>query len=74
VSWTPRDNGPARLSVYDITGAEVARFIDRSPGAGRHQVLWDGRRSDGQPAAAGTYILRLTGGNHSETRPVLKVE
>jgi len=56
--------GPARLSVFDVAGREVARMLDEEISAGEHTVTWS--PSATQPA--GVYYIRLTaaGGHRSE--------
>jgi len=49
----------ARLGVYDLTGRHVAELAAGVFGAGRHEVIWDGRDGRGKAVATGLYILRL---------------
>jgi len=55
----PRDEPRATLAVYDLSGRRVQTLLDRPLGAGDHQVTWDGRWTDGTPAHAGLFFLRL---------------
>lgn len=49
----------AKLTVYDITGAEVRTLFSQPMNAGEHSVKWDGRNQSGSPAASGIYLYRL---------------
>ncbi|MBI5837877.1 MAG: S8 family serine peptidase [Candidatus Eisenbacteria bacterium] len=49
------------LAVMDVQGREVARLVDGSRGAGRHQAAWNGETRSGR-APAGMYFLRLQAG------------
>jgi len=60
-----------RLSVFDISGREVIRLIDRYQNAGSTNVEWDSNSSTGQKLASGIYIARLTVGNKSISRKML---
>jgi hypothetical protein len=62
---------PVRLEVYDITRQRV-RVLASLPlqPAGPHVVTWDGRDEDGNPVAAGLYMLRLRAGSFDRTRRV----
>ncbi|MFV1980593.1 MAG: FlgD immunoglobulin-like domain containing protein, partial [Rhodothermia bacterium] len=51
--------GPAELSVYDLFGRRVRTLDSRNRSAGTHVITWDGHDGEGNPAAAGVYILRL---------------
>lgn len=46
-----------RISVYDLDGRIVARLADREFPAGTSSVPWNGRATDGQPLASGTYLI-----------------
>lgn len=58
------------LTVFDVTGREVATLADRSFGAGEHELTWN---AAGQ--ASGTYFYRLetgNGGAHTQTMTVVQ--
>ena len=51
--------GPARLEIFDATGARVRRIdVDALP-AGDGSIVWDGHNDGGAPVASGTYFYRL---------------
>jgi hypothetical protein len=56
------------LLVYDVTGRRVVTLADGRLPAGSHQVVWDGRGSEGRPVSAGVYLYRLEAGSYAETR------
>jgi hypothetical protein len=64
---------PARatMSVYNVAGRKVATVVDRDFGAGRHDVMWDGRDADGRPIPAGIYFYRLDAGENTSTRKMI---
>ncbi len=47
------------LGIYDNAGSEVAVLYNGVLPQGLYSFSWDGRNSQGQPAAAGVYVLRL---------------
>ena len=47
------------LTVYDSAGRRVRRLVDRTAGAGWHDVVWNGRSDSGSRAAAGVYFCQL---------------
>lgn len=49
---------PVRLTLFDISGREVAAFFEGRLPAGRHHLGWDGGGNAG-PLAAGMYFARL---------------
>ena len=52
-----------RLAVYDVTGREVARLVDGSIGAGRHEV-----RFEAGHLPSGVYLYRIEAGPLVEVR------
>ncbi|GEM_PF-750034 len=48
-----------QLTVFDVAGREVRQLAAGSRPAGRHEVMWDGRRNDGNTSSAGVYLVRL---------------
>ena len=51
-----------RAAVLDTSGRQVARLL-RSTDSGSTILRWDGRWSDGHPAASGVYFLRVSAGS-----------
>ncbi len=52
-----------RLSVYDVTGREIAVLVDRQQAPGEYQVNWDAGQM-----SSGVYIYRLEAGGQTLTR------
>jgi len=69
----PYDGARAALTVYDASGRTVARLTDRTVGAGRHSVVWNGRTLSGDVAASGHYFCVLTADGTRQTRKLLLV-
>jgi hypothetical protein len=61
-------SGPVRLEVYDLQGRLVRTLASEPMTAGDHTVVWDGRANDGQPAASGAYVYRLTANDQTLSR------
>jgi len=51
--------GHARVDVYDLAGRLVRTLHSGVLAAGPHQVMWNGRGSEGRMSAAGIYFFRL---------------
>jgi hypothetical protein len=61
------------LSIYDVSGRRVAMLVNRELGAGKHEVIWNGRIADGAVASSGIYFCRLTAGSLVETKKIVLV-
>jgi hypothetical protein len=60
--------GPVRLAVFDVRGAEIATLVDGHLPAGDMEVRWD---AAGRPS--GMYFIRLTAGGRHQTCKVTLV-
>ena len=63
------------LSVFNLTGQQVATLVEGVREAGAYTVRWNGRDDDGRELAGGVYLYRLrTGdGKPMETRKLVLV-
>ncbi len=64
-----------RLQVFDISGRLVRHLINGdSMGAGRQQVIWNGKDDTGQQVSAGVYFYHLSAGPFKETKRMTLVK
>ena len=61
----------AELSIYGLTGQQVAMLSLGMREAGSHTVRWDGRDPDGRNLASGVYFIRLESGLQIQVRKLL---
>lgn len=74
LGFTLREGGPVRITVHDPAGRRLRTLVDGDwLAAGEHAVVWDGRREDGRPSAAGQYFLRVQASGRSEQASVVKL-
>lgn len=62
---------PVRLEVFNALGQSLAVLVDGPLGPGEHVAHWDGRLRDGEAAATGVYIYRLTAGGQTLSRKLV---
>jgi hypothetical protein len=65
LSWTQQASGPARLSICNLLGQELAVLHDGPASAGRHEL-----RFEAAGLASGLYLVRLEHDGTSQLRPV----
>ncbi len=64
-----------RVDVLDIAGRVVATLQDGELAAGEHFLVWSGRTSTGGRAAAGLYLVRVSGaGLPSSTTRMVRLD
>jgi hypothetical protein len=61
----------ARLAVYDVAGRLVRVLIDDELQPRDHDTKWDGRSDAGLRVSGGTYFVKLTAGDETQTRKVI---
>ena len=59
------------ITIYDVLGRELKKFIIGVQPGGVHRVVWDGRNNFGERAATGIYFYRLKAGNESQVRKMI---
>jgi flagellar hook assembly protein FlgD len=64
----------ARLDIYNVIGERVTTLINEFLPAGRYQITWNGRLTDGAQAPSALYLYRLEAGDFSQTRKMLLVK
>jgi len=62
-----------RMSIFDLSGREVARPLDGVRAAGWHRLVWNGLGHDGRPVPSGVYLVRVTAGRESRGERVVRV-
>ncbi|MEM8486713.1 MAG: hypothetical protein AAF564_14270 [Bacteroidota bacterium] len=79
-STTLRFNVPedaqVRLSVFDITGKQVAVLVDAYKAAGQHETVWRASAAGGQVFSSGLYyaVLEIPSINVRQTRSMMLVK
>jgi hypothetical protein len=53
--------GSVRISLYDVSGREIAVIAQGEHAAGWHSIVWNRRGRTGNPLASGIYLARLVG-------------
>ena len=66
--------GDVDLTIYNVLGQPVRHVWNGTLAAGEHRLSWDGRDAQGQPVAAGVYVVRLHHGNQTRIRKMVKIE
>jgi hypothetical protein len=63
--------GPAKLTIFNVSGREVATIVDQTLPSGWRSVAWDGRDASGRPVASGTYFAKLESAGQVQVRKVI---
>jgi hypothetical protein len=63
--------GQVSLTVFDLSGQQIARLVDARQAAGSYQVVWQGQSSSGRRLANGLYLYRVQVDKQGVTRQML---
>lgn len=74
ISFALGNNEQVNLAVYDISGRLVKTLVDSKMVAGDHEVVWNGKDSNGQRVASGVYLYKMTAGDFSSTDKMLMLK
>lgn len=69
IAYQIPESGLVTLSVYNLLGQQVATLVNTVQPAGVHHVEFDAA-----DLASGTYLYRLTAGDHSMTRSMMLIK
>jgi len=71
IEFTLPSNLFTRIDIYNVRGERVRTLVNEVKPAGQHRMFWDGRLENGTAAASGTYLIRVSAGEYSETLKAL---
>jgi hypothetical protein len=62
------------LTVYSINGKVVKILVNGFKQAGHHQVIWDGKNTNGDFIASGIYLYRMESGNFLDIKKMIFIK
>jgi len=62
------------ITIYDLLGREVRKFISDNKSPGVYSVIWDGKNEQGKSVATGIYLYQLNAGNESRVGKMLVLQ
>jgi photosystem II stability/assembly factor-like uncharacterized protein len=75
IEYTTIKGKDVHLAIYDVAGRLVKLLVEeRAQSTGSHKAVWDGRLSNGHPAATGVYFCRLVVEDHKVSKKLVLVK
>lgn len=59
------------INIFNIKGQLIKKILDKTVDSGEHQFVWNGKKDNNQPAAAGIYFYNIKSGRYSKTGKIL---
>lgn len=63
--------GNVEIAVYNMMGREIAKLVNGYHASDRYTVTWNGTNSNGELAASGMYLYKMTAGDFMQTNKML---
>jgi len=67
INYSLSTSAEVNLTIFDITGRELASFDRGIQAPGQYQIVWNGQNSQGNLVSTGVYFCRLTTPTQSQT-------
>ena len=71
ITYSLPEAAPVTVVIYDVLGQQVRQLISQFNSAGRYQVQWDARDSQGRSVASGVYIAKINAGTSTLSQKML---
>ncbi|HMA76429.1 MAG TPA: FlgD immunoglobulin-like domain containing protein, partial [Candidatus Krumholzibacteriaceae bacterium] len=59
------------LDIYDVSGRLIKKLVDEVKEKGPHEIIWDGKDSEGHTVGSGVYFYTLKAENGKKTRKMV---
>jgi predicted CXXCH cytochrome family protein len=63
-----------KLSIFTITGEQIATLVDREMAAGNYSVTWNGEGLSGRLVSSGLYLYRIEAGDFVSVRKMVMLK
>jgi hypothetical protein len=67
------EHGRVVLGVYDILGKQVRMLVNDEKQPGSYEVVWDGMDDAGRTLPSGLYFYKLSAGEQTQIRKMMKI-
>lgn len=73
IRYSLEEAGPVSIKIYNLSGQLVDVLVDEVQQASTYTAVWDGLDSEGEEAASGLYIYRMSAGNFQSAKKMVLV-
>jgi hypothetical protein len=71
IRYQLKDPARVRIEIYNVKGQLMNVFENEHSEPGYFQINWDGRDANGNKAASGVYLYRMTAGKYSSSKKMV---
>jgi hypothetical protein len=74
ISFSLPQESQVNLKIYNLKGQLVKVLVKAKLSAGIHAFSWNGKDESGKDVSSGIYFYKLTAGEYSETRKMVRIK
>lgn len=74
IAYNLQEDADVKITIHDITGAEVKEIINEKKSAGFYTAEWNGLNIDDEVVASGLYIVYIQAGSFKDRKKVLVIK
>ena len=63
-----------KIEIYDVTGSLVRTLVNKQQPAGRYEVIWDGKNSQGNQVVSGLYFYKMITTQYTHVKKMMLVK
>jgi hypothetical protein len=71
IQYQISSNQHVSIILFDLLGKRVTTLVDKFQNAGRYNVVWNGKDMNGNNAASGVYIYKMTAGPYENNKKLV---
>lgn len=71
ISFNLAKSGNVELAIYNIIGQKVTTLVNDYRASGNHNVVWNGKNSNGNSLASGIYLYKITSGKQTQINKMI---
>ncbi|MDP8267524.1 MAG: T9SS type A sorting domain-containing protein, partial [Candidatus Tenebribacter davisii] len=71
ISYDLNNNSKVKLEIFNIKGQKVLTLEDGEKIAGHHNIVWNGKDSEGRSVSSGVYFYKLDTEDYSSVKKMI---
>ncbi len=71
INFSMKERGKVRIDIFNVKGQKVNTLINDTVDAGSHNVVWNGKDSQGRRVASGVFFYKMKTKNISQVKKMI---
>jgi len=74
ISFSVASDTMVNIEVFNVKGQKITTITNRIYRSGKHQVVFNGKDSNGQNVSSGVYLYKMTTPDHTEIKKMILIK